>query len=229
MLSIYQNRLITDKRIFNLATLHTYFRSSAAYRVRIFLALKGLEYQKAFVNLRQGQQTAKDYQQINAQGLIPAWEDDSGSYSQSLAIMLFIEDKYPTPALLPSDPAKKAQVLSVVQHIACDIHPLNNLRVLNYLKNTLHLGAAAVDDWYAHWIQLGFDALETILSQTAGRYCFGDTPTFADCFLIPQIYNAIRFNVELSAYPTLCRIYEYANTQPAFIAAMPKNQEDAVE
>lgn len=228
MLSIYQNRLITDKRIFNLATLHTYFRSSAAYRVRIFLALKGLEYQKAFVNLRQGQQTAKDYQQINAQGLIPAWEDDSGSYSQSLAIMLFIEDKYPTPALLPSDPAKKAQVLSVVQHIACDIHPLNNLRVLNYLKNTLHLGAAAVDDWYAHWIQLGFDALETILSQTAGRYCFGDTPTFADCFLIPQMYNAIRFNVDLSAYPTLCRIYEYANTQPAFIAAMPENQEDAV-
>lgn len=211
-----------------MATLHTYFRSSAAYRVRIFLALKGLEYQKAFVNLRQGQQTTQDYQQINAQGLIPTWEDDSGSYSQSVAIMLFIEDKYPTPALLPSDPAKKAQVLSVVQHIACDIHPLNNLRVLNYLKNTLHLDAAAVDDWYAHWIQLGFDALETTLSQTASRYCFGDTPTFADCFLIPQMYNAIRFHVDLSAYPTLRRIYEYANTQPAFIAAMPENQEDAV-
>lgn len=143
--------------------------------------------------------------------------------------MLLLEDKHPTPALLPSDPAKKAKILSVVQHIACDIHPLNNLRVLNYLKNKLHLDATGIDDWYAHWIQLGFDALEKILSQTAGRYCFGDTPTFADCFLIPQLYNAIRFNVDLSAYPTLCQIYEYANTQPAFIAAMPKNQEDTVE
>lgn len=212
-----------------MATLHTYFCSSAAYRVRIFLALKGLSYQKNFINLKQSQQTTKAYYQTNPQGLVPAWEDDSGSYGQSFAIMLLLEDKHPTPALLPSDPAKKAEILSVVQHIACDIHPLNNLRVLNYLKNKLHLDATGIDDWYAHWIQLGFDALETTLSQTAGRYCFGDTPTFADCFLIPQMYNAIRFNVDLSAYPTLCRIYEYANTQPAFIAAMPKNQEDAVE
>lgn len=114
MLSIYQNRLITDKRIFNLATLHTYFRSSAAYRVRIFLALKGLSYQKNFINLKQSQQTTKAYHQTNPQGLVPAWEDDSGSYGQSFAIMLLLEDKHPTPALLPNDPAKKAEILSVV-------------------------------------------------------------------------------------------------------------------
>lgn len=144
-----------------------------------------MSYQKNFINLKQSQQRTKAYHQTNPQGLVPAWEDDSGSYGQSFAIMLLLEDKHPTPTLLPSNPAKKAEILSVVQHIACDIHPLNNLRVLNYLKNKLHLDATGIDDWYAHWIQLGFDALEKILSQTAGRYCFGDTPTFAEFMSMP--------------------------------------------
>ncbi len=207
-------------------TLYTYFRSSAAYRVRLLLALKGIAYENAFINLREGVQRSTDYLDKNPQGLIPAWADENGLLTQSFAIMLYLEDTHNTPALLPKDAYARAQNIALAQHIACDIHPLNNLRVLNYLKNELKQDADAVSAWYAHWVSAGFDGIEAQLKKTAGKFSFGDEPSFADCFLIPQIYNAKRYDVDLSAYPTISRIWEHAQSVPEFIAASPANQPD---
>lgn len=206
--------------------LYSYFRSSAAYRVRIALALKGLDADILPINLLKGEQKSDDYLAINPQGLIPSLQVDDAVLSQSLAIMEYLEEVDNTVPLLPSDPVARASVRAMAQLIACEVHPLNNLRVLQYLTGELGVDDATKMTWYAHWIHQGFISLEAMLKQHAGQFCYGDTPTMADCCLIPQVYNAKRFNVELSSYPTIMRIYEHCNSLPAFIQAKPENQID---
>lgn len=206
--------------------LYSYFRSSAAYRVRIALALKGLDADILPINLLKGEQKSDDYLAINPQGLIPSLQVDDAVLSQSLAIMEYLEEVDNTVPLLPSDPVARASVRAMAQLIACEVHPLNNLRVLQYLTGELGVDDTTKMTWYAHWIHQGFISLEAMLKQHAGQFCYGDTPTMADCCLIPQVYNAKRFNVELSSYPTIMRIYEHCNSLPAFIQAQPENQID---
>ena len=212
--------------------LYTYFRSSAAYRVRIALALKGLQPVMIPVHLLRdgGEQSSPEYLALNRQGLIPALDDDGTLVTQSMAICEYLEEIKPIPALLPADPAARARVRALALAIACEIHPLNNLRVLNYLTGTLGLSEAQKLAWYHHWIRLGFSALEAQLAEesTSGSFCHGDTPTLADVFLVPQVANARRFDLDLSAFPTLLRIDANCRELPAFIAAAPQNQADAV-
>ncbi len=206
--------------------LYSYFRSSAAYRVRIALALKGLDADILPINLLKGEQKSDDYLAINPQGLIPSLQVGDALLSQSLAIMEYLEEVDNTVPLLPSHPVARAAVRAMAQLIACEVHPLNNLRVLQYLTGELGVDDATKMTWYAHWIHQGFISLEAMLTQHAGQFCYGDTPTMADCCLIPQVYNAKRFKVELSSYPTIMRIYEHCNSLPAFIQAKPENQID---
>ncbi len=206
--------------------LYSYFRSSASYRVRIALALKGLDADILPINLLKGEQKSDDYLAINPQGLIPSLQVGDTVLSQSLAIMEYLEEVDNTVPLLPSDPVARASVRAMAQLIACEVHPLNNLRVLQYLTGELGVDDTTKMTWYAHWIHQGFASLEAMLKQHAGQFCYGDTPTMADCCLIPQVYNAKRFNVELSSYPTIMRIYEHCNSLPAFIQAQPENQID---
>ncbi|MEQ6291507.1 maleylacetoacetate isomerase [Vogesella sp. GCM10023246] len=209
-------------------TLFGYFRSSAAYRVRIALNLKGLDYHQQPVSLVKGEQRGDDYLALNPQGLVPALLDNGVLLTQSLAICEYLDDAYPdTPALLPAAPVLRAQVRAVAQSIACDIHPLNNLRVLNYLKNELLLEDDARNAWYQHWVSAGFAALERQLAASAGQYCFGDVPTLADACLLPQVFNAQRFNVDMAAYPLLAGIAGRLEQLPAFAAAHPSQQPDA--
>lgn len=209
-------------------TLYTYYRSSAAYRVRIALALKNLPYRSVPVHLlnQGGEHKLPAYTALNPQRLVPAWQTEGGAVlAQSLAIIEYLEDTHPEPPLLPAEPLPRARVRAFAQHIACDIHPLNNTRVLQYL---LQKGWSEADKqaWYAHWVQTGFAALEASLAES-GDFCFGNTPTLADCCLIPQVYNARRFQVDLSAYPNICRIEAAAAQHPAFIQAAPEQQADA--
>jgi maleylacetoacetate isomerase len=208
--------------------LYDYYRSSAAYRVRIAVWLKGLSLEQRACHLREGAQRSPDYLAINPQGLVPCLQDEGFSVTQSLAILEYLDETHPAPPLLPATPAARARVRSLAQLIACDIHPLNNLRVLKYLKGEIAQPQAAIDQWVGHWIAEGFAALETRLSRDSetGRWCHGDAPGLADCVLIPQIYNARRFNVPLEAYPTLLRIDAEAAAHPAFIAAHPAQQPD---
>ncbi|MGQ0708322.1 MAG: maleylacetoacetate isomerase [Rhodoferax sp.] len=212
--------------------LYTYFRSSAAYRVRIALHLKGLQWQSVPVHLLRdgGEQHGSSYRAVNPSELVPTLVDGDLSLGQSVAIMEYLEEAYPQPALLPQGAAQRAQVRAFVQTVACDIHPLNNLRVLQYLEHTLHLDEAQRTTWYRHWIGLGLGTLENLLSQAhrAQRtpFCFGDTPTLADCCLVPQMANARRFHAPLDAYPTLLRIDAHCNGLPAFEAAAPHRQPD---
>lgn len=212
--------------------LYTYFRSSAAYRVRIALALKGLQPVMIPVHLLRdgGEQSSPEYLALNRQGLIPALDDDGTLVTQSMAICEYLEEIQPIPALLPADPAARARVRALALAIACEIHPLNNLRVLNYLTGTLGLSEAQKLAWYHHWIRLGFSALEAQLAaeSNSGKFCHGDAPTLADVFLVPQVANARRFDLDLSAFPTLLRIDANCRELPAFIAAAPQNQADAV-
>jgi maleylacetoacetate isomerase len=208
--------------------LYSYYRSSAAYRVRIGLALKGLDYDYVAVNLLKAQQKSSDYMAANPQGLVPALETDDGALiAQSLAILEWLEETAPGAALLPSDPLQRALVRSTVNSITCDIHPLNNLSVTNYLQNPLGVTPEQVQQWYAQWIYRGYDAIEKTLQRYAGSCCFGDQPTLADVCLIPQTYNAVRFKIDLDAYPNICRVWDYCNRLPAFIAAHPDQQPDA--
>ncbi len=211
--------------------LYDYYRSSAAYRVRIALCLKDLTVEQRSQHLRKGDQRAPDYLEMNPQGLVPCLQDADSSITQSLAILEYLDETHPLPSLLPASPLGRARVRSLAQVIACDIHPLNNLRVLKYLKGNLGRSQEAVDAWIGHWIAEGFAALETRLAREpeTGRWCHGDSPGLADCVLIPQIYNARRFNVPLEAYPTLLRIDAEAAAHPAFIAAHPARQPDAEE
>ena len=211
--------------------LYDYFRSSAAYRLRIALNLKGVKPdERTFVHLRMGNQRAQDYLALNPQGLVPALAlDDGHVLTQSLAIIEYLEETVPNPPLLPSQPTARARVRGIALQIACEIHPLNNLRVLNYLLGTLGVSREQKDGWYRYWIDVGFEALERQLSHEAetGAFCHGDSPTLADICLVPQLANARRFNIDLSPYPTLTRIEATCNALPPFADAEPSRQPDA--
>jgi maleylpyruvate isomerase len=209
--------------------LYGYFRSSAAYRVRIALALKGLPYETIPVHLRQGAQHAEPYRVLNAQELVPTLCDEQGTFTQSLAIIEYLDERYPAPPLLPRAPEARARVRAIALAIACDIHPIDNLRVLQYLTRTLGVSEEAKDAWYRHWIELGLSALETQLSGDAatGSFCHGATVTLADVCLIPQLANARRLPMPLDAYTTLLRIEAACKALPAFAAAAPERQPDA--
>lgn len=209
--------------------LYSYFRSSAAFRVRIALALKNLDYDIVPVHLvnNGGEQKSPEYAAVNPQKLVPALQLDDGTVlTQSLAIMEYLETAYPSPSLLTGDAVKDAKIRAFCQAIACDIHPLNNLRVLQYLTGNFAITDAQKADWYKHWIVEGFAALESQLDGNS-RFCFGDTPTMADCCLIPQVYNAKRFDTDLSNYPKIVRIFDNCMALPAFVTASPERQIDA--
>jgi maleylacetoacetate isomerase len=211
--------------------LYDYFRSSAAYRVRIALNLKGVVPDaRTYVHLRKGSQRAQDYLALNPQGLVPALAlDDGHVLTQSLAIIEYLDETHPEPPLLPADPVARARVRALALSIACDIHPLGNLRVLNYLIGTMGVSREQKDDWYRYWIDVGFAALEKVLARDAAtaRYCHGGAPTLADICLVPQMANARRFEIDLSPYPTLMRIESACNALPAFADAAPARQPDA--
>jgi len=210
--------------------LYDYFRSSAAYRVRIALNLKGLTPERAFVHLRRGAQRDDGYLALNPQGLVPALVTDAGDVlTQSLAIIEWLDETHARPPLLPADAGGRARVRSLALAIACDIHPLNNLRVLNYLTGTLGATAAQKDGWYRYWCDIGLEALETRLAREAatGSFCHGDAPTLADICLVPQLANARRVDLDLAPYPTLLSIEAACHALPAFAAAAPSRQPDA--
>ena len=211
--------------------LYTFFRSSASYRVRIALNLKGLDYEHVPIHLRRGggEQLKPAYKAINPQALVPALEDDGQIFLQSLAIIEYLEERYPNPPLLPSDAADRAVVRSMALLIACEVHPIQNLRVLNHLKNNHKQSDEDTIRWARHWINLGFSALEqmVISGSKQGDFCFGETPTMADLCLVPQLGNARRFGVDLSAYPKLLAIEAACMSLPAFADAAPENQPDA--
>ncbi len=202
--------------------LYDYFRSSASYRVRIALNLKGLAYDSVPVSLLDNAQRAPEYLSKNPQGLVPALLDGEQLLTQSLAICEYLEETYPQPALLPNDAIGRARVRALALSIACDIHPLNNLRVLRRLEAQFAADQAGKDAWYQHWIQSGFEAFEQQIQSTHGQYCFGDTVTLADLALVPQVYNARRFNCDLSAYPTMRAIEQRCLTLDAFARAIPE-------
>ena len=210
--------------------LYGYFRSSAAYRVRIALNLKGLAPEATSLHLVKGQQRASDYLALNPQGLVPALVTDEGKVlTQSLAIIDWLEETHPEPPLLPADALGRARVRGLALAIACDIHPLNNLRVLNYLTNTLGVSDEQKNGWYRYWIDTGFEALERRLvsERETGRFGHGDAPTLADICLVPQVWNARRFKIDLSPYPTITRIDAMCQAVPAFADAAPEKQPDA--
>ena len=218
-------------------TLYTYCRSSAAYRVRIALNIKALDYQHEYIDLLKagGEQFSTAYQELNPQMLLPTLCHGEQSISQSLAIIEYLEEIEPEPALLPSAPGDRAEVRTLALSIACDIHPLDNLRVLRYLEHQLALDQAARERWYCHWIGEGFRALEVHLLALAGggtegasEYCFGEQPGLADICLIPQVYNALRFNCDMAAYPRIHGIYQHCMGLAAFQEAAPERQADFV-
>lgn len=210
--------------------LYGYFRSSAAYRVRIALNLKGSAYRQTVRHLRKGEQRDPAFLALNPQGLVPALETDDGTVlTQSLAIIEYLDETCPQPPLLPDDPLGRARVRSLAQLIACEIHPLNNLRVLKYLKAPLGHEQTTIDTWYRHWVVTGFEALEQRLAGEAatGAFCHGDRPTLADVCLVPQVANARRFDCDLAPYPTIRRIDARCLELPAFRDAAPERQPDA--
>lgn len=209
--------------------LYDYAFSSAAYRARIALNLKGIAYERSVISLLKGEQGSAAYKAVNPQALIPTLEDGAHVIGQSLAIVEYLDEIYPLPPLLPSYPAEKARVRQIAYEIACDIHPVNNMRVRAQLKAMGHADDEIMSKWYPHWITLGFAALETQLSASkeTGRYCHGDTPTLADICLVPQMANAYRFKVPVDAFPTLVRIDKTCREHSAFAAAAPEKQPDA--
>ncbi|HEX8192197.1 MAG TPA: maleylacetoacetate isomerase [Allosphingosinicella sp.] len=203
------------------AVLYDYWRSSASYRARIALNLKGVDYARVPVDLAFGGQKEADYRARNPQGFVPMLEMDGQRIVQSLAICDFLESVRPDPPLLPAAPAERAHVLALASVIACDVHPLNNLRVLKHIVGPLGASEEAKQEWIARWIGEGFAALEALAAPDAGRFLHGDAPTLADVFLVPQMYNARRFDVPLDDYPTLLRADAEATAHPAFAAAHP--------
>ena len=211
--------------------LYTFFRSSASYRVRVALNLKGLAYEQVPIHLRRGggEQFGAAYKAINPQRLVPALEDGGRILIQSLAIMEYLDERYPERPLLPFEPADRALVRSMALIVACEVHPIQNLRVLVYLKKNLNQSEDELNRWAQHWIQLGLSALEqmVVASPKRGKYCFGDTPTIADICLVPQLANARRFGCDLSEFPTLLQIETHCTALPAFANAAPEKQPDA--
>lgn len=205
--------------------LYDYWRSSAAYRLRIALNLKGIDYESRQVDLREGEQKSAGYRSLNPQGLVPMLEIDGHKLTQSVAIINYLDLRYPNPPLIPVLAAERAHVVAMAMIIACDIHPLNNLRVLKYLKDELGHSQDEIDRWYVHWLAEGLPALAAMAAPRAGKFLFGDGPTAADVLLVPQLYNARRYNVSLDAYPTLLRAEENANKLEAFAAAHPDRQQ----
>ena len=211
--------------------LYSYYRSSATFRVRIALKLKGLDYDTIPIHLVRdgGEQFRADYRALNPQCLVPALADEGGLMTQSLAICEYLDERYPEPPLLPVDLHGRARVRSIALAIACEIHPLNNLRVLAYLTNELGRSEEEKQAWYTHWVRGGLEQLEARLARDAdtGSFCHGDTPSLADCFVVPQLYNARRFGVSTEGLTTLLRIDEACKALPAFREAAPENQPDA--
>lgn len=211
--------------------LYSYFRSSAAYRVRIALHLKGLAFDTVPVHLLQdgGRQHDPAYRAMSPLGVVPTLDDAGDVLTQSLAIIEYLDERHPSPPLLPADASGRARVRALAQTIACDIHPLNNLRVLQYLTGTLGVTEAQKNAWYVHWVREGLAAVEALLARDArtGTFCHGDTPGLADCCLVPQAFNARRYEVALDAYPTIHRIHDACAALPAFHAAHPRQQPDA--
>jgi maleylacetoacetate isomerase len=205
--------------------LYDYYRSSACYRVRIALNLKRVDYEKRSVDLLTSEQKSDEYRALNPQGLVPMLEIDGHRLTQSLAIINYLDLRFANQPLIPAAAAERAHVVAMAMAVACDIHPLNNLRVLKYLKNELGHSQEEIDAWYAHWIREGLPALEVMAAPKAGKFLFGDAPTGADVCLVPQLYNARRYNVPLDDYPTLLRAEENANKMEAFESAHPDRQE----
>jgi maleylacetoacetate isomerase len=206
-----------------------YFRSSASFRVRIALALKGIEAEQVFVHLRKNEQRDPAYLAKNPFGLVPTLEDGPATLTQSLAICAYLDDTHPLPPFVPGTPIERARIRAIAYSIACEIHPLNNLRVLRYLLGPLGIGKEKHDAWYRHWIATGFDALEKLLADgKTGRFSHGDTPTLADICLVPQVFNAKRFfdDAELAAYPRIMAVFANCLAHPAFVKALPENQPD---
>ncbi|MEX0759341.1 MAG: maleylacetoacetate isomerase [Tistlia sp.] len=214
--------------------LYGYYRSSTSYRLRIALALKGIEYRAHYVSLPDEAQRSPDYLAVNPQGLVPTLIDEGTAYTQSLALLEYLDETHPEPPLLPPDAGGRAQVRALAQIVGCEIHPLNNLRVLKYLKGPLALDEAARDRWYRHWMGEGLDNYENSLARldeqggrSAGR-SYGDSVTIADICLVPQIFNAQRFRCPLEAYPRTMAVFEACMALPAFETTQPKHQPDAV-
>ena len=209
--------------------LYTYFRSSAAFRVRIALNLKGIAYEPVFVHLARGEHRAAGYGALNPQALVPALEDSGQLLTQSLAIIEYLDETHPAFPLLPKDAPGRARVRSLAMLIACEIHPLNNLRVLQHLKRALGQNEEQVNGWYRHWIADGLARLEADLANApaSGRYCHGDAPTMADCCLVPQIFNAQRYQCDTAAYPQTMRVFAECMKLDAFDRAQPSKQPDA--
>jgi maleylacetoacetate isomerase len=210
--------------------LYTYFRSSAAFRVRIALNIKGLPYEPQFVHLPKGEHRAPAYASVNPQALVPTLEDGGGTrLTQSLAIMEYLEEQHPSPPLLPSDAIGRARVRSLALLVACEIHPLNNLRVLQHLRKALGQTEEQVNGWYLHWIADGLAKLEAELAGDArtGKFCHGDAPGIADCCLVPQVFNAQRFKADLTPYRNVVRIFDACMKLDAFDRAQPSRQPDA--
>src|SRR6266702_8488433 len=208
-------------------TLHGYWRSSAAYRVRIALNLKKLDYRQATHDLRKGEQHAVAFREVAPQGLVPVLQYGDTVVAQSPAILEWLEERWPQPPLLPARPDDRAIVRAMMAMITCDVHPLNNLRILTALRAKLNATETQVKAWISRWIHEGFTALEALIVRHGGAFAFGDTPTFADCCLVPQVYSAERFQVDLSAYPRLTLIARSARSLPAFQRAHPELQPDA--
>ena len=208
--------------------LHGYYRSSASYRVRIALNLKGLQHEQAFRHLLKKEQLHADYLALNPNGLVPTLEVEGAALTQSLAIIEYLDETVPEPPLLPVSPLERARVRALALTVACEIHPLNNLRVLRYLSRDLGLDEAPRGAWYRHWVESGFAALEQQLTTDprTGTYCHGEQPGLADLCLVPQIYNAVRFECDLTPYPTINRISTACSGLAAFQKAAPENQPD---
>jgi maleylacetoacetate isomerase len=209
--------------------LYSFFNSSTSFRVRIALALKGLPYDYAGVNLRSGEQGKESYRELSPAGIVPVLVDGDVRLTQSLAIIDYLDHRHPEPRLVPADSLLRARVLEIAQTIACEIHPINNIRVLKYLAGTLGVSEADKSAWYKHWVDEGLAAVESLLSrQEAGAFCVGDTPTLADCCLVPQVANAMRMGCDLSRFKRLQAVYQHCMAQPAFIQAAPENQPDYI-